>query len=116
MTKLLIYIGEGIKFDLDETVRIINSIDGVTDAKSGDFIGAVFECLFASDAVIVRISKDCETITADGPIEKSLIFIFQLQSKIPAKLWLIDMNYSFNLEVGKFKSIDEIMSAMNELQ
>ena len=115
MSKLLIYIGEGVKFDLDATIGAIEAIDGVTEAKSGDFIGAVFECLFASGEVIVRISKDCETITTDGPGRESVEFILQLQNSLPVNLWLIDMNYSFNLEVGKFASVDELQSAMKSV-
>lgn len=112
MSKLLIYIGEGIKFDLDETISAIKDIDGVTDAKSGDFIGAVFECAFADGDVIVRISKDCETITTDGSGRNPVDFIVKLQERLSMDLSVIDMNYSFNLEVRKFSSADELLSAM----
>lgn len=112
MSKLLIYIGEGVKFDLDQTITAIKGIDGVTDAKSGDLIGAVFECLFADGDVIIRISKDCETITTDGFGPEPLNFIWNLQDKLPMNLWVIDMNYSLNLEVRKFASVDELQNAM----
>lgn len=112
MSKLLIYIGEGMKFDLDETVRTINAIDGVSESKLGDFIGAAFECLFASGEVVVRISKDHETITTDGSARESMNFIWQLQNRLSFSIWVIDMNYSFNLEVSKFVSVYDLLSAM----
>lgn len=112
MSKLLIYIGEGIKFDIDKTIRIIKDIDGVTEARSGDFIGAVFECLFARGEVVIRISKDVETITTDGPAESSVEFLLRLQERLQESLSVIDMNYSFNFKVGNFSSADELLRAM----
>jgi hypothetical protein len=112
MSKFLIYIGEGIKFDLDQTIGAITAIDGVANAKLGDFIGAVFECTFSSSEVICRISKDHESLTTDGFDKDSLNFIWQLQNKLPVKLWIVDMNYSFNLEIDKFGSVDELQSAI----
>jgi hypothetical protein len=112
MSKLLSYIGEDKKFDLEEAIGVIRTIDGVTNVKLGDFIGAVFECQYAHDKVIVRISKDCETVTTDGPTKESADFIFQLNKKLSVGIRTIDMNYSFDLDVSEFSSSDDLRGAI----
>ena len=68
MTKLLIYIAEGQKFDLQKTISAITSIDGVYNVRIGKFIGAVFECEYHLRNLIkiVHISETEETVTIEG--------------------------------------------------
>ena len=119
MTKLLIYIAEGIKFEVNNTINSILLINGVSEGRRGKFIGAIFECIFRIDMdseVIVRLCDDYETVTTDGEIEIAAEFIFQLQRKMPMPLWVVDMGYNFNLDVSKFASAkqlnDSILSAL----
>jgi hypothetical protein len=114
MTKLLIYIGENDKFDIDSTVAAIESMPGVSKARKGAFIGAIFECEFTQGArsTIVRLSPEAETITAEGIGDESLAFALELQRLLPVVLHAMDMDYSFNVSLKSFNSLSEFKSAV----
>lgn len=114
MSKLLIYIGEKIKFDVDQVKRAISKIDGVRHARSGNFIGAIYECEYELDGAttVVRISEDVETLTVEGLGEEALDFALKLQSHLPVPLRAIDMDYTFDLPLSDFQSTDQLRQAM----
>lgn len=115
MSKLLIYLPGGVKFDVPHLVAAISSIDGVSACRSGDFIGAVFECIYKSRPpareAIVRISKGDDTVTVDGVASDAFQFALALQSRFQTSLWVTDMDYQFNLEIGKHASVGELIAA-----
>ncbi len=116
MNKLLIYIGENRRFDLDFAVFAITSIDGVFNARRGNFIGAAFECnySYAGRTTMVRISEDLETVTVEGLGNESTEFAVNFQELIPEQLHVVDMDYSFELNLSEFKSGAELMSAIEQ--
>lgn len=109
MSKLLIYIGENEKFDFESTVSVISSIDGVSNAKVGKFIGAIFECEYVKGGqrTIVRISPEVETITVEGLDDSALEFAIEFQKRNSIALHAIDMDYSFNVPLKKFTTVSE---------
>ncbi|WP_070247201.1 hypothetical protein [Duganella phyllosphaerae] len=117
MSKLSIYIGEGQCFDMSRTAAAIAAIDGVSNVRQGNFIGAVFEChySYAGRATVVRLSKDLETVTVEGLGEEATDFAIKLQRSQPElPLHVIDMDYSFNLELSRFQSGDELRAAIEQ--
>src|SRR5688572_2383619 len=117
MSKLLIYIGECKCFDLGRTAMAIAAIDGVSNIRQGNFIGAVFECdySYAGRVTIVRISKDLETITVEGLGEEATDFASKLQQSLPEPpLPVVDMDYSFNLELSRFQCGEELRAAIKQ--
>jgi hypothetical protein len=110
MNKLLIYIGEGKKFDVNATINAIKSMEGVSDVRKGNFIGAIFECAyFANDrSTVIRISPEAETITAEGLGDESLEFALQLQKKLTTPLYATDMGYGFNVSLSDVSSVTEL--------
>lgn len=115
MSKLLIYIGEKQAFDLEKTADAIQSIEGVKNARHGQFIGAVFECeyTFEQETTVVRISNDIETVTVEGIGREATDFAVKLQSRLALPLNVIDMEYSFNLRLSDFASGEELASAIS---
>jgi hypothetical protein len=115
MSRLLIYIGENEKFDVDATMRTITSMSGVSYARKGNFIGAIFECEYTANGrnTIVRISPEAETITAEGLGDESLAFALELQKSSPVPLHAIDMDYSFNVALSNFGSVGEMRKAIS---
>ncbi len=113
--KLLIYIGEDEKFDADATIQAIESIPGVSKARRGTFIGAIFECDFEADgrSTIVRLSPDLETITADGLGAESLRFALELQHRTRVNLRAIDMGYNFDVSLRDFQTVSELLQAIS---
>ena len=114
MSKLLIYIGENKKFDVDVTVNTIKSLRGVSNARTGEFIGAIFECEYTSNGqnTVVRMSPDSETITVEGLGDESIVFALELQQALTIPLHAIDMEYTFNLALSNFRSVSEFKQAM----
>lgn len=115
MSKLLIYIGEDEKFDIDATIGVITAMTGVSKARKGNFIGAIFECEYTGNGrnTIVRISPEAETITVEGLGDESLAFALELQRVSPVPLHAIDMEYSFNVTLSRFGSVPELRKAIS---
>jgi hypothetical protein len=114
MTKLLIFIGEGQKFEVDATIDAIVSMAGTTKAKRGDFIGALFECeyRYAEESTVIRISPDAETVTVEGLGTSSLSFAVELQKVATVDLHAIDLDYSFNVELRDFQTVESLARAV----
>jgi hypothetical protein len=114
MSKLLIYIGENQTFEIDQVIEKISSILGVSNLKVGDFIGAIFECEYSlnGNSTIVRISKDAETLTIEGLGDESLDFALKIQKLLPYPLFMIDMEYNFNIRLLDYNSLDELRKAI----
>jgi hypothetical protein len=115
MSKLLIYIGENEQFDVNATINAITSMVGVSNARKGNFIGAIFECEYVANGrnTVIRLSPEAETITAEGLGDESLEFALDLQKKLPMPLHAIDMEYSFNVVLSDFASIIELRKAIS---
>jgi len=117
MSKLLIYIAEGQCFDLNAITKAIAAIDGVSNVRQGNSIGAVLECdySYAGRTTIVRISKDLETVTVEGLGGEAMDFAIKFQQSLSEPpLHVIDMDYSFNLELSRFKSGEELRVATEQ--
>lgn len=114
MNKLLIYIGENVKFDVEHTKRAIAKIDGVHDSRSGSFIGATFECEydFGGETTVVRMSEDGETVTVEGLGNEALDFALKLQALLSEPLRIIDLDYTFDLPLTDFESTTQLRAAM----
>jgi hypothetical protein len=115
MTKLLIFIGEGQTFDVEVTIDAISAMGGVTDSRRGNFVGAVFECEYhyAGASTVVRLSQDAETVTAEGLGRCALSFALELQRALSADLHAIDMEYSFNVALCDFQSIEQLQQTIS---
>jgi hypothetical protein len=112
-SKFLIYIGEDQKFDMEDTVSAISAIPGVSNPRRGEFIGAVFECEYEDIGIstIVRISPDAETVTVEGFGDEAIKFMLELQSRLRVDLHVIDLEYSFDLSVRQFSTVEEFKRA-----
>jgi hypothetical protein len=116
MSKLLLFIGENKKFDKDEVVQKITSVDGVENAKTGTFIGAVFECDYQYEGITttVRLSDDLETITVEGENNGSLNFVLKVKELLSQPVSIVDMDYSFHFELSTVNTLAELKQKMNE--
>jgi len=113
MNKLLIYIGENEEFDVAATIGAISSMPGVSNARSGTFIGAIFECEYAANgrSTIVRMSPELETITAEGFGDESLAFALELQRRLSIPLRATDMDYTFDVALRDFGCVSDLREA-----
>jgi hypothetical protein len=116
MSKLLIYIGENEFFNADEVAVRVASIEGVADVRRGSFIGSVLECLysFQGRTTIVRLSDELKTVSVEGLGVESFSFALNFQKLIHEVLHAIDLEYSFDVVLSNFESVDEIMAAIQD--
>ena len=114
MTKLLIFIGESQKFDVEKIIGTISAMSNVTMARRGEFIGAVFECEYSygGTSTIVRLSEEAETITAEGLGTCALSFAIELQKALEVDLRAIDMEYSFDVALRDFQTVEQLERAV----
>lgn len=113
MKKLLIYIGENQKFDVEMAINAIAAMSGTTKARRGNFIGAIFECTYGYAGVntVIRMSEDAKTITAEGLHPSSLSFAIELQRELTVDLNATDMEYSFNVALRDFQTLEQLEQA-----
>lgn len=116
MNKLLVFIGEDIKFNKNEVIERITSIDGIRNTREGDFIGSVFECEYQASglSLIVRLSDDLETITIDGTDDDSLGFVLKLKKVLSQAISVVDMDYSFYINLSDVDSIEDFKHKIDE--
>jgi hypothetical protein len=74
-------------------------MNGTRNARRGNFIVAIFECEYgyAGKITVIRLSKEAETVTAEGLDTCALSFALKLQIALAVDLNAIDMEYSFNV-------------------
>ncbi|WP_017324964.1 hypothetical protein [Synechococcus sp. PCC 7336] len=115
---LLIFIGEGIQFDLESTVSAIKKIDGVTDLVEREGPGAIFECTYKKngDSTILRLSKDLLDISIDRVDELSLSLVLSLQEVIDQPLSVVDTGYSFHINLEGIKSFQDLQSRIENFE
>lgn len=116
MTKLLIFIGENKRFDVELTIGAIVAMNGVRNAKRGNFIGAVFECEYgcAGTITVIRLSKEAENVTAESFDTCALSFALELQRALAVDLRAIDMEYSFNVALRGFQTVEQLRQAVSD--
>lgn len=114
MTKLLIFIGDSQKFDVEMTIDTISAMSNVTKARCGEFTGAVFECeyTYVGTSTVVRLSQEAETITAEGLGTCALSFAIELQKALEVDLRAIDMEYSFDVALCDFQTVEQLERAV----
>lgn len=115
MSKLLLFIGENVKFDQREIVKILSEMPEVINLRQGNFIGASVECEYThgDQSTIVRLSSDGETVTAEGLGDDSLKFALEFQRRLTIPLRAIDMEYSFDLSLSDISTVDEFRKRMS---
>jgi hypothetical protein len=114
MTKLLIFIGENQEFDVEMTIGTISAMSNVTKSRRGEFIGAVFECEYNYEgtSTVVRLSQKAQTITAEGLGTCALSFAIELQKALEVDLRAIDLEYSFDVALRDFQTVEQLERAV----
>lgn len=115
-TKLLIYIGESVKFEQSQVEHAMGSMAGVSQIHRGPLIGSLLQCHYTlgDESTIIRLSEDLETITVNGIGPVSLGFAWSFQKAMPLDLRMIDMDYSFDVVLSEFDSVEELVQAISE--
>ena len=97
MPFLLLYIGEGKKFDQQAVTNGLRALKGAKPLQPPEDCLAMYTYRKGNDFTTIRFKKDQETIVVDGLGEASLSAVLHIQSNYPDAIHLIDEGYSFDL-------------------
>jgi hypothetical protein len=108
MPFLLLYLGEGQKFDQEAVAHGLQALEGATPTKSSGDCLLTYQYGTANDFTIIRFKEDRETIVIDGDGEASLSVALHIQTNYPEDVHLIDEAYSFDLVLRGISSPHEL--------
>ena len=108
MPFLLLYLGEGQKFDQEAVAQGLQNLEGAVPLKSSSDCLFVYQYEIANDFTTIRFKKDRETIVIDGAGEASLSAALHIQASYPDDVHLIDEAYSFDLILRGITSPQEL--------
>lgn len=116
MNKLLIYLEDGLPFEINSVKAAIMSVAGVCHIQDRLHIGSIYECdyVHADSATLIRLGPKADIITAEGLCDNSLRFAFELQDKVSSPLWITDMGFNFNFRLRNRRSLSEMKSAIGQ--
>lgn len=109
MSFLLLYIGRGKTFD-SEQLRIGFKVSPNVHEFTTGCHGTLYqwEYHFNDDFTMVRLKDDLETIVIEGMGPASLQAALEIQRLCSAPVRLIDDGYSFDIELSKVTSVDDL--------
>lgn len=115
MSFLLLYIGEGKKFDSERIEQMLKHSRNVHDLGDGGE-GTLFQCEYRldNDFTEVRLKDDLETIVIDGMGSASLQAAIDIQRGYDKPIHLIDDGYTFDLLLADVESLSDLYQRIEE--
>lgn len=116
MTDLLLLDPDDGTFETAEIERIFQSNSGFRDVRFNEPGGAIIEADYVEpeDWTIVGLSGSRESISLSGTTDAALRAALILQRDFARPLRIIDSDYSFDLILSSFVSIEELRSAIDK--
>lgn len=114
MDFLLLYIGEGIRFDREEVKRVLRDIPGIRNLEERAGVGWWLQAQLdeGNDSTIIRLVTDEESISISGSGDASLKAAVEIQAGMELSLRLVDIDYSFDLPLRDLRSTEELRKAI----
>jgi hypothetical protein len=115
MSFLLLYLGEGRKFDDHALSCSLSTLDGAKSIRPDDDCLLSYEYQHGDDVTTIRCMKDLETIAIDGAGSASLCAALHIQVTYPEDIHLIDESYSFDVVLRGIDSVSELERQIREV-
>ncbi len=116
MPFLMLYVGEGKKFDGEPIVRGLSAMQFVRLLPASPEYMFCCEYRTGQDSTIIRISKDWQTIAIDGMGEASVSASLQIQALSQESFRLIDEGYTFDFVLRDFQNVNELRQAISQIR
>ena len=115
MHNLLLFDPNERPLSVDTLDRIFRSVAGFSQVRYNTPIGTPIEADYAKDGdfTTVRLDSERETISISGTSDAALQAAWLLQTHLQTPLRLVDTDYSFDLVVNDFKSLEELHAAID---
>jgi hypothetical protein len=114
MPFLLLYVGEGRKFNQPGVTNAIKQLNGITTVQPCDDCSSTHQYEEGNDFTIIRFKNDQETIVIDGSGEASLSAALQIQSGYPDDIHISDEGYTFDIILRQIASLDKLKQRIHD--
>jgi hypothetical protein len=108
MPFLLLYVGEGRRFDQQAIIGSLQALKGARPLKPCEDCLSTYHYDRGSDFTTIRFKKDQETIVIDGTGEASLHAALHIQASYPEDIHLVDEGYSYDLVLRGVASLHQL--------
>jgi hypothetical protein len=115
MHSLLLFDENGREIPVSELARVFQSVTGFEDVRY-DTPGATpieADYIEGEDFTIVDLDEKKETISIRGTSGAALSAAWILHSNLKLSLRMVDTDYSFDLILSRFSSIEELEAAID---
>jgi hypothetical protein len=118
MHNILLLNSDGRPFELTEIERIFQSESGFHDVRFNEPGGAVIEADYVEpeDRTIVGLSGSHKSISLSGMSDAALRAAMILQRNLDTPLQIVDTDYSFDLILRDFPTVEKLRNAIQKSQ
>jgi hypothetical protein len=111
---LIVFRIDERSFSFEEIREFVDFTPEFSNLRFSEPGGAALEAVFTSDPdrTIVRLSGDLETVTISGESPAALEVAIALQKAVRSPLRLIDCDYTFDLRLQEYTSVDDLAAAI----
>ncbi len=116
MNGMMIFPSDYSELDTDEVRNAFQKIPGCRGFREGGVIGALLECEFPflEDSAILRFSDDRKAISVSKYSDAGLQATLELKQNIKRSLRVIDVEYSFDVELDQIDDLESLRRATSE--
>ncbi len=118
MTNILLIQIDKMPFDVAAVAHILSTHNGFRDVRFDEPGGAAVEADYGDpeDWTIVRLSENPSQISLSGTSDAALRAALILQTHLKIPLRIFDTNYSFDLTLQNYSTVDELHAAIEAAQ
>jgi hypothetical protein len=114
MPFLLLYIGEGMRFDQEKIAKALRELSGAMPLDPCEGCLSTYHYEQDDDFTTIEFKADQETIVIDGTGDASLTAALHIQFGYPEDIHLIDEGYNFDLVLRGVPSVQELKRQIRE--
>lgn len=116
MMSMFLIVGDGQKFDREDVIRLLSSIEGTYNIyvpSKAQRASLVAEYEYGEELITVNLSEDFEGIVMTRMGDASIDLAFRIQQGYPKPLRAFDEGYNFDLLVSDYGTLAEFIDAID---
>jgi hypothetical protein len=116
MHNLLLFKVDEQTISVDALRRIFQSVNGFHNMRVDTPIGTPIKADYddGRSSTVIHLNNKRDAISIRGTADTAVQAAFVLQSNFDTPLRMVDTDYSFDLMLSDFKSIEDLRAAIND--